>query len=140
MENDNVKLEKIMTIYVKVRREERIELEYEGEKQVMIPFDGYVTGKYFNGKILPGGVDTQHIDSNGVARISARYMIEFDNKDRLFIENNGVIHYKYGVKYFKTYPKFVTNSKEYWWLNTDSFIGEVKQAECGPEITFYRVV
>jgi hypothetical protein len=50
---------------------------------LMIPFGGTVKGELFNGRVLPGGVDTQTVDQNGVRHMSARYMLEGVDKNRL---------------------------------------------------------
>lgn len=59
----------------------------------MLPFHGDAHGKYFNGTVLPGGVDTQRQTKDGTKTLlSARYMMEGKDVDgvdcRVFIENN----------------------------------------------------
>jgi hypothetical protein len=60
---------------------------------VMIPFTGSADGPYFRGRIVGTGVDTQRIGKDGIARLSARYMLEgtdaAGNACRIFIENEG---------------------------------------------------
>ncbi len=60
---------------------------------VMIPFTGTTEGPYFCGKTVGTGVDTQRIGEDGIARLSARYMLEGTDKSgqscRIFIENQG---------------------------------------------------
>ncbi len=60
---------------------------------VMIPFTGTAEGPYFCGKTVGTGVDTQRIGKDGIARLSARYMLEGQdaagNACRIFIENEG---------------------------------------------------
>ena len=69
------------------------------KKVVMVDFNGTTEGKYFTGKVIGTGVDTQKYpkDSNGnfiegAGTLSARYMLE--GKDytgqscRIFVENN----------------------------------------------------
>ena len=59
----------------------------------MLSFTGEARGRYFNGKVIGTGVDTQNISKDGRMILSARYMLEgkdIDGKDcRCFIENNG---------------------------------------------------
>lgn len=68
-------------------------------KIVMVPFTGTTSGKYFTGKVIGTGVDTQKYpkDSNGnfidgAGTLSARYMLEGTdfkgNPCHIFIENN----------------------------------------------------
>ena len=68
-------------------------------KIVMVPFTGTTSGKYFTGKVVGTGIDTQKYpkDKDGKDRydagtLSARYILEgtdFEgNPCRIFIENN----------------------------------------------------
>ena len=144
-ENNNIKepkieLEEITTINIKI---EKPILSFDcsdGKSKAMISFTGTLSGPYLNGIVLPGGIDSQTIDENKVNRLSARYMVELDNGDRVFIENNGVSYTKDNKTYFKCVPKFMTNSKKYWWLNTDIFVASAEGTEDGVEITVYRCV
>ena len=81
---------------------------------IMIPFGGTVKGEIFNGRVLPGGVDTQTVDQNGVRHMSARYMLEgVDNSGdqcKIYIDNNGWFTGEM-VTPFKTIPTFLTDSK-----------------------------
>jgi hypothetical protein len=80
----------------------------------MIPFSGTVKGELFNGRVLPGGVDTQTVDQNGVRHMSARYMLEGVDKNgepcRIYIDNNGWFPGEMSMP-FKTIPTFFTDSK-----------------------------
>jgi hypothetical protein len=81
---------------------------------IMIPFGGTVEGELFHGRVLPGGVDTQTVDQNGVRHMSARYMLEgVDNTRepcRIYIDNNGWFVGEMAMP-FKTIPTFFTDSK-----------------------------
>ena len=59
----------------------------------MIPFTGTACGPWFTGKVIGPGVDTQKIGKDGKAVLSARYMLEGEDKSgqacRIFIENQG---------------------------------------------------
>ncbi len=59
----------------------------------MLSFTGEAIGRYFNGKVIGSGVDTQYISKSGHTILCARYMLEGmdinGNKCRCFIENSG---------------------------------------------------
>ncbi len=59
----------------------------------MLSFTGEARGRYFNGKVIGSGIDTQYISKSGHLILSARYMLEGTdingNECRCFIENNG---------------------------------------------------
>ncbi|MDE6594036.1 MAG: DUF3237 domain-containing protein [Oscillospiraceae bacterium] len=42
----------------------------------MLSFTGKVSGRYFNGKVIGTGVDTQYLSKDKHAILSARYMLE----------------------------------------------------------------
>lgn len=116
-----------------------------GDTVVMIPFTGSVTGKYFIGKVLHGGVDTQVIGKHGDRHtLSARYMLEgMDYAGeicKIFIENNGTINQNLKDVLFRTYPKIITNSMALSFLNRDLLVGEGISTETGIDIKIYRVV
>ncbi|WP_233255491.1 DUF3237 domain-containing protein [Naasia lichenicola] len=51
---------------------------------------GRVIGPEFNGKVLPGGADFQILRSGTVTELEARYAIETDDGDRVYVENFGL--------------------------------------------------
>ncbi|GFN30866.1 DUF3237 family protein [Paenibacillus xylaniclasticus] len=139
-----MELEEIFTVHVKI--EQSIDLHNEiGDTVVMISFSGNVTGKYFQGKVLDGGIDTQIIGKSGERHtLSARYMLEGTDHEgqacRIYIENNGDANIKWKDAMFRTYPKLITNSKALSFLNHDLFLGEGIPTESGVDIKIYRWV
>lgn len=73
----------------------------------MLSFTGTVKGKYFNGKVIGTGVDTQYLSKDEHMLLSARYMLDGTDIDgnecRCFIENNGSFDTGF-------IPKIVTDS------------------------------
>ncbi|SFL99232.1 Protein of unknown function [Gracilibacillus orientalis] len=68
-------IEEIFTVHVQI--ENTIKLNNnDGDSVIMISFKGHVTGNYFKGEILDGGVDTQIIGRfSDRHTLSARYML-----------------------------------------------------------------
>lgn len=139
-----MKFEEVLTVHVKTSEAIKLDSNY-GDSVVMFPFIGTVTGKYFEGKVLPGGIDTQIIGRYGDRHtLSARYMLE--GKDysgescKIYIENNGDIDKELTDVLFRTYPKIITDSKALYFLNHDLLIGEGFPAEGGVEIKIYMAV
>ena len=89
----------------------------------MLYFTGEVKGRYFNGKVLGTGVDTQYSSKDKDMFLSARYMLEGKDIDgnecRCFIENNGSFDNVF-------IPKIVTDSPS---------LAEFEGAELKAEIT-----
>lgn len=139
-----MKLEELFTVHVQLENTITLNNDY-GDSVVMIPFTGSVTGKYFEGSVLPGGIDTQIIGKHGDRHtMSARYMLE--GKDfkgepcKIYIENNGNIYKEQKNILFRTYPKIITNSKALDFSCKDILIGEGLETENGLDIKIYRVV
>ena len=110
---------------------------------VMIPFSGTATGEFFQGLILPGGVDVQTVDQTGVRHMSARYMLEGTDKTgqpcRIYVDNNGWFSGEM-VMPFRTIPTFRTDSRslaEY--LHRNKFRAEGHPREGGVIIKVFEI-
>jgi hypothetical protein len=139
-----LKFEEVFTIHIKPENGIKLNNDY-GDMVVMIPFTGEVTGRYFQGKVLPGGVDTQIIGKHDDRHtLSARYMLE--GKDytgepcKIYIENNGNIYKRQKNILFRTYPKIITNSKALDCLSKDVLFGEGITTDIGLDIKIYRAI
>jgi hypothetical protein len=111
---------------------------------VMIPFGGTVKGEIFNGKVLPGGVDTQTVDRNGVRHMSARYMLEGADKNgapcHIYIDNNGWFTGEMAMP-FRTIPTFFTDSKTLAsYLHSNKFRTEGHPREGGVIIKVFEIL
>ena len=140
-----MQLEEIMVVHVTVKGNEVNAFTGEAGGVVMIPFDATIDGKYFNGTVLPGGIDTQVIGPKGTSHtLSARYMAtgkDYTGEDCfVYIENNGVICNDVEGGYMRTTPTFVTNSKALDFLNKQLFVGKGEPDGMGVKITLYRVL
>lgn len=86
-------MENEVLMEIRVRILEAVSVTGKTRDIVMIPFDGEASGPYFSGKVIGPGVDTQKIDKDGKAVLSARYMLEgtdvAGNACRIFVENQG---------------------------------------------------
>ncbi len=134
----------IFEVTVEIDPAQISELKGPAGDVVMIPFGGTVSGEIFNGRVLPGGVDTQTVDRNGVRHLSARYMLEgVDNKGepcRVYIENNGWFSGEMALP-FKTIPTFFTDSKALApYLHSNKFRTEGHPRHGGVTIKVFEIV
>lgn len=88
-------------------------------------------------KILPGGADYQLVTASGCAVLQARYILETDAGDRLYVENNAlrtgppelVARLLRGEPvdpaaiYFRCVPRFEAAAPALRWMNERVFIG-----------------
>ncbi len=82
---------KLFDVYVDIT--DTISVKGKQHDICMLSFTGEARGRYFNGKVIGSGIDTQYISKSGHLILSARYMLEGKdingNECRCFIENNG---------------------------------------------------
>jgi len=82
---------KLFDVYVEIT--DTVSVKGKLRDICMLSFTGKARGRYFNGKVIGSGIDTQYISKNGHMILSARYMLEGrdinGNECRCFIENNG---------------------------------------------------
>lgn len=99
-------MEKLFDVFVKINGS--VSVKGSKEDVCMIDFLGTAEGKYFNGRVMGTGTDTQHISKDGKTRLSARYILEgadiSGEQCRIFIENNGSFEEGF-------VPRIVTDSK-----------------------------
>ncbi len=100
--------------------------EVKGKEKTtnQILFDGKVEGGFFNGIVLPGGVDTQVYNSDGSGTLSARYTLEgvddCGQKCRIFVQNEAPV----GAQ--RTAPKLITDSKSLSWIEQKECYGTLE--------------
>lgn len=126
--------EAILTIDVKLDESHSV----RGAKETinMICFHGEAHSDVFDGRILPGGVDTQFIGNDGNGMLSARYMLEgkdvCGNPCRIFIHNQAQTGQEAPMR---TVPVVVTDSPVLQYLEKAELEGELVGTEDGVCIT-----
>ncbi|MBE5914652.1 MAG: DUF3237 domain-containing protein [Pseudobutyrivibrio ruminis] len=123
----------ILTVNVKLTKFD--EVKGQSGEALMIHFDGDATGEYFNGIILPGGVDTQR-EMKGSARVlSARYILEGKdfkgNACKIFVENNGSFDENGNIV---THPTILTDSIDLAFFETADITGTISDIPGGVQI------
>jgi hypothetical protein len=125
-----------------------------GRRQLIPVKGGTVSGPGLNGRVLPGGVDSQVIRPDGRCELSARYALEFDDGARVYIENNGIrtVPREYvrtvleggfidpSLYYFRTTPTFEVYDEGYQWLLNSFYICRGERLPDRVRIDFFRVL
>ena len=89
------------------------------------------------GKIVPGGADVQLIEPDGLTHADARYVLEADSGERIFVRNRGLRHAPIDVMaqllagervdpalvYFRSTPTFETAAPAFQVLVRSTFVG-----------------
>ena len=116
-----------------------------GIRRVIPILGGSVQGAGWSGRVLPGGADFQLIVHEGYAELDARYVVETDGGDLVFVQNQAVRSgppelmrriargepVDPGQIYFRCQPRFETASKALGWINERLFVGSgVRRPDC----------
>ena len=102
----------------------------------LIPITSGTVSGGLKGHILPGGIDSHIVRPSGLTEISARYAIELDDGNTVYIENDGIrrVSPEYAAQaaegkvidpehvYFVTVPRFEVFDESLRWLEQSIFI------------------
>lgn len=146
-------LEHLATLHVDVGAPVEVGTTPFGQRRLIPLHGGTVDGPRLKGRILPGGTDFQSIRSATYTDIHARYVIETEQGDRIYVENTGIrvaapediaaIARGEPVDparvYFRTVPRFETAAPQWQWLNDHLFIGTGARHPDRVELNFYQV-
>lgn len=146
-------LEFLATLQVLVAAPLEVGSTPTGQRRVISLLGGAVDGPELKGHILPGGADFQSIRSATFTDIHARYVIETEQGERIYVENTGIrvasaediaaITRGEAVDparvYFRSTPRFETAAPRWQWLNNHLFIGTGARHPDRVELNFYTV-
>jgi hypothetical protein len=146
-------LEHVADLDVRVAAAVEIGAVAAGTRRVIAITGGTVAGPRLSGRILPGGADFQLIRADGVAELHARYVIETDARELIYVENSGLRHgppeamarIKRGepvdpaLIYCRTTPRFETAAPALQWLVRDLFVASVARFPDRVAVSVYRV-
>jgi Protein of unknown function (DUF3237) len=127
-------------------------LNSRGKRRIIPITGGTVTGKV-NGKVLPGGADFQIVVSDTTADLDARYMIELENGEHIFVQNRAL---RRGSAtdiaklirgepvapeaiYFRCVPVFEVSSPALEWLTQSIFVGTGARFPDRVQISIFRL-
>lgn len=146
-------LEYLATLEVHVTAPLEVGATPVGQRRIIPLLGGTVNGPQLKGQILPGGADFQSIRSPTFTDIHARYVIETDEGDRIYVENTGIRvaaaediaalargePVDPGRVYFRSIPRFETAAASWLWLNERLFVGTGARHPDRVELNFYLI-
>lgn len=108
-----------------------------GLRRLIPILGGDAVGDGWRARVLPGGADFQLVVSDTLAELDARYMLETDGGDRIFVVNNAVRSgppelmarlvrgepVDPALIYFRCVPRFETASASLRWITERMFLG-----------------
>lgn len=122
---------------VEVDRPQEVGHTQHGLRRLIPIIGGQVTGPGWSGRVLPGGADFQLIVNERMAELDARYVIEVDGGDLIYVCNRAVRTAAPDVMarlirgeavppeqvYFRCAPRFETASPSLGWITETLFVG-----------------
>jgi hypothetical protein len=130
---------------VQVDKPQEVGPTVHGQRRVIPILGGEVKGEGWTARVLRGGADFQMIVNQGLAELDARYVLETDAGDLIFVQNRAVRTAAPEVMarlirgevvdpqqvYFRCTPQFETASKSLYWISERLFIGTgARQPDC----------
>jgi len=108
-----------------------------GTRRVIPILGGRCVGRDWSARVLPGGADFQLIVNARMARLEARYVLELDGGDRIYVKNDALRTAPPDVMarlvrgervdpaavYFRCVPTFETASASLAWIMERVFLG-----------------
>ena len=108
-----------------------------GTRRVIPILGGTCTARDWSARVLPGGADFQLIVNARMARLEARYVLETDAGDRIYVHNDAVRTAAPEVMarlvrgepvepadvYFRCAPRFEASAASLAWLMERAFLG-----------------
>jgi hypothetical protein len=146
------RLEFAMELRVEVGAPVEVGQVARGRRRIVPIVGGTFSGPALQGKVLNGG-DWQIVRADGFTELDARYTLETDNGQRIYIQNAGVRHAPPDVTakllagqavdpslvYMRTIPTFETSAPELQWLTRSIFIATGERHPSEVVIRVWRV-
>ncbi len=122
---------------VQVAKPQEVGQTHHGVRRLIPILGGQVQGQGWTARVLPGGADFQLIVNERMAELDARYMLETDGGDLIFVQNRAVRTAAPEVMaqlirgepvpaesvYFRCTPSFETASASLGWITERLFVG-----------------
>jgi len=125
-----------------------------GTRRIINILGGTFEGPKIKGKLLPGGADWQIIREDGFTEVDARYTLQTDKGQLIYVSNVGMRHAAPEVMkklnagetvdpsliYFRAVPKFEASAPDLQWLTRSIFVATGERYPKGVVIRFWRVL
>ena len=148
------KLELAFEAHVEVGKPDEVGPVAGGTRRLIPILGGTFSGPGLKGKILPGGSDHQLLQPDGFTQLEARYFLQTDEGEKIYVTNRGV---RYGAPevlarlnagervdpsliYFRSAATFETATPRLLWMTRAIFVCVGERYPTEVVLRFYRVL
>lgn len=138
---------------IEVSAPQEIGLAVRGRRRLIPIVGGQVKGDGWNARVLPGGADFQLIVNERMAELDARYTLETDGGEMIYVRNRAI---RSGTAedmqrlargetvdpariYFRCSPSFETASPKFSWLSERLFVGTGVRLPSQVRLRFFEI-
>ncbi len=139
---------------VQVGRPQEVGHTVHGQRRLIPILGGMATGQGWTARVLPGGADFQLIVNPRLAELDARYTLETDAGDLIYVNNRAIRVAEPDLTqrlirgevvdpaliYFRCSPTFETASSALAWISERLFIGTGARHPDRVEMRFFTVL
>lgn len=125
------------TLHVDVATPQDVGPTPRGQRRLIPITGGTARGVDWQARVLPGGADFQLIGEDGLTDLDARYTLETDAGDWIYVQNTALRSgppeamaqlargeaVDPALIYFRCLPRFETASRALGWINSRLFVG-----------------
>ena len=147
-------LEHFAALSVQVAEPQDVGVTPRGRRRLIPIIGGSAEGHGWQARVVPGGADFQLMTASGMTDLDARYTLETDAGDWIYVQNNAL---RCGAPdamarlargepvdpaeiYFRCAPRFETASLALGWINERLFIGSGVRRPDRVEMQFFTVI
>jgi hypothetical protein len=148
------KLEFAFELHAEVGKPDEVGAVPGGTRRVIPILGGTFTGSGLKGKILPGGADHQLLQSDGFTQLEARYILQTEQGEMIYVTNRGMRHGPAEVLqrlnagervdpnliYFRTAAMLETSAARLQWMARSIFVCVGERYPTEVVVRFYRVL
>jgi hypothetical protein len=147
------RLERVADAFVQVGPAIEVGDTPDGRRR-LVPILGGTFRGLLSGRLLAGGTDYQLVKSPTLVYLQARYLVETEQNELVYIENEAIRFAPADViarlnrgevvdpalVYCRTRPRFETAAKSLAWLMESTFVGTARRAPDHVQLSFFRVL